>query len=56
MDLLNVGDRVSNRSGWHGTVVKVDDERAWVEWDNGQTSSPYGRTEHLVDFGVLQRL
>lgn len=53
MELLNVGDRVSNRRGWHGTVVKVDDNNAWVDFDNGEPSSPFPRDEISVDGGVL---
>jgi hypothetical protein len=56
MDLFNVDDRVQNRSGWTGTVVKVDDSRAWVEFDNGEPSSPFPRDELNVDGGVLWRI
>jgi hypothetical protein len=53
MDVLNVGDRVQNRRGWTGTVVKVDDSNAWLEFDNGEPSSPFPRDEITVDGGVL---
>lgn len=56
MDLFNIGDRVSNRQGWHGTVVKVDDKSAWVDFDNGQPSSPFPRDELNVDGGVLWQI
>ena len=54
MELLKVGDRVQNRSGWTGTVVEVNDTNALVEFDNGQPSGWFGRDEHHHDGGVLR--
>lgn len=54
MELLKVGDRVQNRSGWTGRVVEVDGDQAVVEFDNGQPSGRFGRDEHHYDGGVLQ--
>lgn len=44
----NVGDRVINRRGWTGTVVAVDEVNAYVEFDNGEPSSPFGRDEDVI--------
>lgn len=53
MELLKVGVRVENRSGWTGTVVEVDDTNATVRWDNGEPPGRFGRDEHHRDGGVL---
>lgn len=55
MELLEVGDRVQNRSGWAGTVVGIDGDNAVVNFDNGE-SGRYGRDEHHFEGGVLQLL
>ena len=54
MELLKVGDRVENRSGWTGTVTELDGDQAVVEFDNGQPSGRFGRDEHHHDGGVLR--
>ena len=54
MELLKVGDRVQNRSGWTGTVVAVDDTNATVGWDNGEPPGRFGRDEHHYSGGVLR--
>ncbi|MHA3021134.1 hypothetical protein ACXPWS_12830 [Mycobacterium sp. BMJ-28] len=53
---LDIGDRVQVVSGSTGRVVEVNDADARVEFDDGKPSGWYGRTEHLLDFGVLKRL
>ncbi|MBX9642356.1 MAG: hypothetical protein K2X97_22365 [Mycobacteriaceae bacterium] len=53
---FKVVDRVSDRRGWTGAVVKVDDNSAWVDFDNGEPSSPFPRDELNVDGGVLWRI
>lgn len=52
MELLKVGDRVENQSGWTGTVVEVNETNALVEFDNGEPSGWFGR-EHRDDGGLL---
>lgn len=54
MELLKVGDRVENRSGWTGTVVEVDDTNATVRFDNGEPSGRFGRDAHHYEGGVLR--
>lgn len=56
MELLKIGDRVENRSGWTGTVVEVDDTNATVRFDNGEPPGRFGRDEHHYDGGVLRLL
>ncbi len=41
---IAVGDRVVDRGGDRGTVIGVDDNVAWVKWDDA-----YGRTTMLCD-------
>ncbi|WP_157894368.1 hypothetical protein [Mycolicibacterium wolinskyi] len=56
MELLEVGDRVQNRSGSTGTVVEIDGDQAVVQFDNGEPSGRFGRDEHHYDGGVLSRI
>lgn len=53
--MFSVGDRVHNRSGWVGSVVRVDDINAFVDWENGESGS-YPRDEDTVDGGVLKHV
>ncbi|MDP7727618.1 hypothetical protein [Mycobacterium sp. TY813] len=54
MELLKVGDRVENRSGWTGTVTQLNDDNALVEWDHDEPPGWFGRDEHHYDGGVLR--
>lgn len=54
MKLLDIDDRVENRSGWTGTVVEIRDDNALVKFDNGQPPGWFGRDEHHYDGGVLR--